>query len=349
MTIEHNKDLHIELLRDELFVTRKELEKRFKTHEAFRDIVSEVHSTVKLEELKEKSKAIIEDSLSLDEYALIVWENGHRRFVVTQTKGMTQAAKQEALHAVEHMVTTGGDGSGRESDNELRYLPMNEGKMVFGALCLPDEVYARSDQDEQEFLRLSVRQLSQAIENAVVYETARRLCVTDDKTLLYNHRYLTKRLDGEIKRAARFGRQVGCLMLDLDDFKAFNDKYGHVAGDEALSAVAGVIRKSCREIDIPARFGGEEFTIVLPETGVTGAETAAKRIIEAVRQTTIETGKGSSNLTISAGVAVYPLHARDASDLVKQADLALFEAKSQGKDRFMTVPSAFETAPGDVN
>jgi diguanylate cyclase (GGDEF)-like protein len=348
MAIEHNKDLHIELLRDELILTREELAKRFRTHDAFKSIVSEMHSTIVWDELKTKTKEIIEGELRLKAYALIVWDSGDNCFIVSETKGMTKVARQEALESVEAQIDP--PDASMIKENDLVYLPLSHGQTTYGALCVPDAAYRGSGTESGEVLHLTVNQLTKAIGNAVAYEAARQLCVTDDKTMVYNHRYLVNRLNVEIKRAKRFGHQITCLMIDIDDFKDFNDTYGHLAGDDALKELAATITRCCRDIDILARFGGEEFSVLLPETGVTGGAAAADRIIKSVGGHGFPAGTGrEAPLTVSIGVACYPFHAEDGDDLLKQSDIALYRAKTAGKNRYKVGDSAFGPEEGQIN
>jgi diguanylate cyclase (GGDEF)-like protein len=332
MGIEYNKDLHIELLMDEISLTRGELERKFLTQEAFKEIVSQVHSTVRMDELRENTKKIIEGSLGLKAYALVIWDSRDGYYIVKETLGLTAREKSRAIKAIEASIEL--NHGGIKMKHNMVSLPLSQGKAVLGALCLPEATYKAVSEHNREVMAITIHQLTKAIENSVLYETARKMCVTDDKTHLYNHRYLISRLDMEIKRAKRFDRQMSCLMLDVDDFKDFNDRFGHLAGDDALTELGRIIKSACRDIDIVARFGGEEFTVVLPETGVNGAETAASRILNAVRKHTFDTGKGSrTGLTVSAGVACFPLHAKDGSNLLKQSDIALYAAKNDGKDK----------------
>jgi diguanylate cyclase (GGDEF)-like protein len=332
MGIEYNKDLHIELLMDEINMTRGELEKKFLTQEAFKKVVSQVHSTVRMDELRDKTKSIIEDSLGITAYALVIWDSRDGYYIVKETMGLTAKDKSLAIKAIEASIELNHGGIKRK--HNMVSLPLSQGKAVLGALCLPEAAYREVSDHNREVMTLTIHQLTKAIENSVLYETARKMCVTDDKTLLFNHRYLIGRLEMEIKRAKRFERQMSCLMLDIDDFKDFNDRFGHLAGDQALTDIGRIVKGACRDIDIVARFGGEEFTVVLPETGVNGAETAASRILNAIRKHHFDTGKGSqTRLTVSAGIACFPLHAKDGSGLLKQSDIALYAAKKDGKDR----------------
>jgi diguanylate cyclase (GGDEF)-like protein len=133
----------------------------------------------------------------------------------------------------------------------------------------------------------------------------------------------------------RFGHRLSVIMLDIDDFKQFNDRFGHPKGDMVLKAVSSVIRQNLREIDVAARYGGEEFVVVLPETDVAGALAVAERIrtsMEEYPHIADEQGERVTQ-TISLGVATYPLHASDGASLIEAADQAMYRAKRAGKNR----------------
>jgi two-component system, cell cycle response regulator len=163
----------------------------------------------------------------------------------------------------------------------------------------------------------------------------------DGLTGLYNHRYFWERLRDEVARARRYGQPLSLLMLDLDDFKHVNDRWGHPVGDELLRAVGTALQTQIRQgVDCAARYGGEEFAVILPSTeselesgDLDGAVTTAHRIRRAVAAArTPLVVSGWSGVTVSIGVATLPIHAGDAEDLVAKADQALYLAKRQGKD-----------------
>jgi diguanylate cyclase (GGDEF)-like protein len=141
-------------------------------------------------------------------------------------------------------------------------------------------------------------------------------------------------LAGEVERSRRFGSAVGLVMMDLDDFKAINDTYGHQQGDIVLSKVARVLRELSRDIDEPARYGGEEMAVILPETDLAGAELAAERMRQAIEGLTIERIDGDAPLAVTAsfGVASLPECAKDKEALIAEADAALYRAKRGGKN-----------------
>jgi diguanylate cyclase (GGDEF)-like protein len=172
-----------------------------------------------------------------------------------------------------------------------------------------------------------------ALHNALALQKAEALSVTDDLTLLYNSRYLNQVLRRETKRAARGNRPLAVLFLDLDGFKQVNDRHGHLAGSKALVEAAAIIRSCARETDIVARFGGDEFAVVLPETGRDGATALAARIRERLDATTFLASEGLDvRLTVSIGVAAFPDVAASAEELLRAADMAMYRVKAQGKD-----------------
>jgi diguanylate cyclase (GGDEF)-like protein len=172
-----------------------------------------------------------------------------------------------------------------------------------------------------------------ALDNALALQRAEALSVTDDLTRLYNTRYLNLVLRRETKRASRSGRPLSLLFLDLDGFKTVNDRHGHLAGSKALVEAAAIIRSCARETDVVARFGGDEFSLVLPDTGREGAVSVATRILERIRAARFLASDGLSvHLTASVGVATLPDAAASAEELLQAADMAMYRVKAAGKD-----------------
>jgi diguanylate cyclase (GGDEF)-like protein len=189
--------------------------------------------------------------------------------------------------------------------------------------------------EEEELLQYLAGQAVVSIENARLHETVERQAVTDELTGLANLRAFHATLEGEIERSRRFGTPLALVMLDLDHFKLINDEYGHQQGDEVLELIADVLRDFSRDIDSPARYGGEELAVVLPQTDSEGAEQLAERIREAVEQLEVPRvdGKGSLRLKASFGVAAVPENAIDREALIAAADAALYRAKRGGRNR----------------
>jgi diguanylate cyclase (GGDEF)-like protein len=174
---------------------------------------------------------------------------------------------------------------------------------------------------------------AQALDNALRVRRSESLSVTDDLTQLYNSRYLNQVLRREAKRASRSGRPLSLLFLDLDGFKGVNDTHGHQAGSRALVEAAAVIRRCARETDVVARFGGDEFAIVLPDTGSEGAAAVGDRVRERLGvHPFLESSGLTLRLTASVGVATLPDVAASAEELVRAADMAMYQVKESGKN-----------------
>jgi diguanylate cyclase (GGDEF)-like protein len=163
--------------------------------------------------------------------------------------------------------------------------------------------------------------------------TLEALAITDGLTGLYNHRHFQECIEKEIRRCDREGRPLSLLLLDLDHFKQYNDRYGHTEGDAALRRVAGQVMKSVRATDMAFRYGGEELSVLLPSCSKEQAAEVAEKIREAVARGGTRPGRFGGKTTISIGVATFPEDGRVARGLVDTADAALYSAKAQGRDR----------------
>lgn len=182
------------------------------------------------------------------------------------------------------------------------------------------------------FVRL-LEPAAYALAHALRIVRAEALSVTDDLTQLFNSRYLNDLLRKETKRAMRSGWPLSLLFVDLDGFKRINDAHGHLLGSRALVEAAEVIRSSARETDIVARFGGDEFAILLPETGLEGAHSVARRLRDRIQRFNFLADRTSgSRLTASIGVATLPDVADSAEGLLQAADAAMYKVKSSGKN-----------------
>ncbi len=169
----------------------------------------------------------------------------------------------------------------------------------------------------------------------VNYETALQYAITDRRTGLYNHGYFEHSLETEIKRAMRQSHPVSLMMIDLDNFKDYNDALGHLAGDAILKEIGRLIKNNIREVDLAARYGGEEFAIILPYTPPSGAVVSAERLRQRIARHPFapEISLPSRHLTVSIGFAGFPDDAAAAIELVKAADTALYHAKRSGRNK----------------
>ncbi len=225
-------------------------------------------------------------------------------------------------------------------------MPVQGQGQVLGLLHVALEVSARSlrpARDAEQRLRAMTDRVGPALANLKLRDALREMALRDGLTGLYNRRYLEDALNRELHRAERSDTPVSVVMIDIDQFKHFNDKYGHDAGDFVLSAVARAITKSIRLSDIACRYGGEELAVVLCEANLECALERAEEMRSAIRDTNLtHLGQTLPAPTASFGVAVYPANGTKPGDLLKAADQALYRAKQDGRDR---VYAASEPAP----
>jgi diguanylate cyclase (GGDEF)-like protein len=195
--------------------------------------------------------------------------------------------------------------------------------------------------DDKRVLQAIADQAAIAIVNARAYAALAEQAVTDGLTGLFNHRHFNEHLRQAVTTARRYGQELSLMMLDVDDFKAYNDRYGHPQGDRLLVELAGILRHGTRnEVDILARYGGDELVVILPQARANGAEpTAARNVAEriagAMRAHRFESSEGCRDvaMTVSIGVAGIGLGGYTHEELLSSADKALYLAKHQGKDR----------------
>lgn len=186
--------------------------------------------------------------------------------------------------------------------------------------------------DEISQLKLSFNTMAAALEEN--QRSLRDLSARDQLTGLFNHREFYRLLSEELARSLRYGHQVSLLMLDIDYFKRVNDTFGHLAGDQVLRRLPELIRGQLRINDLPCRYGGEEFGVILPETGAEQALEVAERIRSVIARIPIELPDGGSlRVTVSLGIATFPNDAENEKSLVSAADLALYQAKHSGRNR----------------
>ena len=171
-----------------------------------------------------------------------------------------------------------------------------------------------------------------ALENVRLSESLERLAVTDDLTQVYNYRFLKSALRREIKRAGRFAQKLSIVMLDVDNLKTYNDKHGHLRGSHLLREMAGLLAGQVRSFDLVAKYGGDEFTAILPQTDREGARVVAERMRVAVEKHAFPL-VGPGVITVSLGIGVFPTDGNDVASLIQAADRALYTAKRAGRNR----------------
>ncbi|MEM7402772.1 MAG: diguanylate cyclase [Myxococcota bacterium] len=267
--------------------------------------------------------------------------------IATATGSLTQAIKSKRPVIVNHLAnqqppepwySKNGDLIEQLQQGSMLVVPMLHQEVVCGVMAFFDaELYA-FDQEDQELLAALAAQAATAFANARLYEETLEMSTRDPLTALNNRRALERGLQEEIARCQRFAMPLSILMIDVDDFKVYNDLQGHVLGDEALKHVAQCLQQHVRQVDRVARYGGEEFCVVLPQTSRDAAAYVAGKLCKAVVALSLpgsnEQPKGS--MSISVGVAQYPDDVAGSSDackgLFEAADSALYQAKQEGRN-----------------
>jgi diguanylate cyclase (GGDEF)-like protein len=309
----------------------------------------------RVEESVERVGDLLSKGLDRDEMLRIVVENAVDgvgaecgRVVITHGDNGQPGEAARAGDVSSYMaVLEAGEAAALEAGEEVetqlagamalsRPLPAPEsqdGMLGVISIARPGRAFSKR---EQELFAYLTGQAVISMENVDLHETVRRQAVTDELTGLFNHRRFQEVITAEVERTRRFGHELGLIMFDIDDFKRVNDTYGHLQGDMVLREVARVLRESSREIDEPARYGGEEMAVALPQTGLQGAYEFAERVrqrVEGLKLPLLE-GEGSLRVTASFGVASLPHSAKlDKDALVAAADAALYRAKRSGKNR----------------
>lgn len=213
-------------------------------------------------------------------------------------------------------------------------LPFSGG--TFGTMFLGEKVDgAKYRQTDLDILSILVNMAGIAYKNVRHLKSIEELSYTDSITGLYNYRYFYKRLTEEVFRAKRFDRKLALVIFDIDDFKVYNDTYGHQAGDQLLKQLGELLSRTVRSIDVVSRYGGEEFCTIMPESD----QEECLKFLERLRKNIMnypfkdEHSKEEHNITVSLGGAIYPYDARSVDKLIYCADMALLKAKSTGKNR----------------
>jgi diguanylate cyclase (GGDEF)-like protein len=222
----------------------------------------------------------------------------------------------------------------------LAALPLATPETVVGVLVVWSSAVPRLDPATLELVRTLAPFAGWQLAHALEYGRVRERAERDGLTGLFNRRELEQALDAERARHERYGHPLALLLIDVDHFKGINDRFGHDAGDAVLRTVARVILAGVREVDMAARFGGEEFAVLLPETAPEAASDVAERLRAAVERIELPWNGQGIRVHISIGVSSCPACVRDPSALVRSADAALYQAKTLGRNRVIRAPAS---------
>jgi len=322
------------------------LQERFDRLDTFVELIRSVNQTQEPRKVAEALLAHAQEWLPAACLAVALYDEPGRMSLVAE-RGAWQPFEEQLLkigrwvtqHDEDFMTAnlqqdrriTGG------SEATVVALPLRARGRTMGALIALDPAVSETEPQIPAALLTSLRTMleppAQMLDTALQLQRVEALSVTDELTGLYNSRFLNQVLRRESKRASRSGRPLALLFLDLDGFKGVNDNHGHLCGSRALVEAAGVIRRCARETDIVARFGGDEFAVILPDTGAEGAVAVADRIREKISAHGFLAADGwNLRLTASIGVAILPDVAASAEELIKAAGTAMYKIKGAGKN-----------------
>ncbi len=277
----------------------------------------------------------------------VVGPDVNGQLMVIADKGLIPAFQASLARVADWVVIEGQELMAADLSKERRVGGQGTGTVIaFPLVCrnhtvgaligldpLPSAAAPSFGAAVLSLLRVLLEPAAIALDNALSLQKAEALSVTDDLTGLSNSRYLNLVLRREEKRSVRSGRPLSVLFIDMDGFKEVNTHHGHLAGSKALVEVAAVIRSCARETDVVARFGGDEFSVILPDTGREGAVFVAERICARIRAFRFLEPDGLAvRLTASVGVATLPEVTLSAEELLRAADRAMYRVKDRGKN-----------------
>jgi len=345
------KEFHVEntRLKNELSLARRELN-------FYEDINKTLTSSLELNDIltaimkraKEMTKAQAWSVLLVDEdTGELVFERAKgkksraiKKYRLKMGEGIAGWVAQEGIPVVVPDVSKDQrflgkiDQAVRFKTKSLMCLPVKSRDRVIGVLEFVNkttgDTFTREDLD---LLMRLVDQTAIAIERVSLYQKMEELALTDDLTKLFNTRYLNRTIEIEIQRSKRYNTSVSLIFMDIDYFKNINDHYGHLVGSKVLVEIGQILLRNLRAIDIVARYGGDEFVIVLPQTPPLTATQIAERMRKAVEHNIFLKKEGYSlKMTASFGVASYPENAQSKDDLIRLADEAMYRVKHQTRN-----------------
>jgi len=213
---------------------------------------------------------------------------------------------------------------------------------TLGVLHVQSQREENLDEAKRQLADTVVEQAGMALSNLKLREALREQSIRDPLTGLYNRRYMEEVLTQQLSRVTRQLHPLGIIMIDIDNFKLFNDTDGHAAGDAVLRELGRFLQSHIRGEDIACRYGGEEFTLIMPDASLEVAQQRAELLRQEAKQLRWrDAGPSHDPITLSAGVAIYPQHGRTIETVLRAADTALYRAKQEGRDRVIVAESAY--------
>jgi diguanylate cyclase (GGDEF)-like protein len=322
----------MQALTDALADTKKELNKAYSSLEAVSRMAKTIHSTLDAKELSELVMNIVEGLMGFEAFALLIFNDQHG-FLFKGQRNLSLDVLQNLVELVDHSR----DEWGKELNKpyllkestygmEIWCYPLASSDSMVGAFCASRKTVELLTSEDIRILSLIATQISTAYQNSILYELARKLSITDELTKVYNQCYLRSQLEIETRRAQRYKRPLSLLMVGIDGFASYCKRFGSSKGNMLLFETANVIQKTFRCVDLVARYGEEEFAVVLPETPLEGAVKAGERLAKAIESHRFldEKGKRAQKLRILTGVSSFR-EGMDHEALIEEAAKLLHE------------------------
>ncbi|MFQ5824052.1 MAG: diguanylate cyclase [bacterium] len=334
----------------------KKLKQRLAQVDALYSITSTLGAIMKFEELNTFVKSIFTQLFQMEQFSLMIIEKNSNSLSIKSFHGLpiewtktNNFLKTDSIfrQAIETKKSIYIKNTSKDKINLILHPGIEKEKGSFLSLpliCNSDTVLgvlnlyrkganAFDSQDVEMFNKIS-EQLAFTLNNILLYEHTKELSITDELTGIFNRRYFNQRFERELQRSKRYHHTLSVIMLDIDHFKIYNDLNGHIMGDEVLKKIAFILESNLRKADILARFGGEEFVILLPEISKNQSKKVANKLRRKIENTPFdnEESQPQGKITISSGLAVYPEDSANPQKLIQYADEALFTAKSLGRN-----------------
>ena len=335
--------------------TKKELDRRLLEIYALYNVSKTLNASFETEQLLLTLVQDISRSMSIDRMLVLLYNKKRNELRIASHTGFAEDEVDEAGRTVHNdfynkVVSTGkskiltdivqgGQLSPIELSNKninsLIAVPFLRRGEVLGLICAFKDAPANFKYSDKKLFNNVAEHLAIALENARLFEQTKKMAITDGLTGMYNKRYFTDVFNAEVERAKRCDHQLSIFMMDLDNFKHYNDSHGHPAGDELLMQLSSIIKESIRKTDIACRYGGEEFVVILPETTKEGAMIVAEKLVGAINSHPFPHAAEQplGFVSTSIGVATFPDNGLDAEHLLEVADNALYVAKTEGRNR----------------
>lgn len=342
----------VELLRRDLEETKAHLEAKIQDLHSIYEASTVISGTLDTDELFRVIGERVMRTLGLNDFFILLYNSEKRRLTCRASAGSTSSLSDGFQIApgegVSWRVFETGEpvyipdvratpefryyGGRRMDVRSFMCVPLLSKGKVIGVLNVNHPEPNAFDAESLATMRVLATHMAIAIENAEMFQFVKTLADKDSLTLLYNHGAFHAKLNIELERAARYGRALSVIMLDLDCFKEINDAYGHIVGDRILVMTAGVLCAHLRKSDVAARYGGDEFAVILPETDLAATATIAGRIAAGVSQVRLDVRQGDViSFSASIGYAACLPDSKDRDNILNVADRLMYESKRRGR------------------